>query len=172
LSTDGGDSAESISEDPPDYTFLRPPDGGPPQLGDYEVGEVLGKGGMGFVFIGKDRKLDRRVALKVMRPEIAAKANSRQRFLREARLVAALHHDNIVPIYHVGEQDGVPFFAMPMLKGEALADRVDREKVLPTADVIHIGRDALAGLAAAHERGLIHRDIKPRNLWLETMPSE
>jgi WD40 repeat protein len=149
--------------------LLAPPEapGEVGRLGPYRVFKVLGAGGMGVVLEGEDPQLHRPVALKVMLPAIAANPSSRQRFLREARAAAAIEHDNIVAIYHVGEDRGVPFLAMPLLKGESLEDRLRREKRLPPADVLRVGREVARGLAAAHERGLVHRDIKPGNIWLE-----
>src|SRR5207253_1657979 len=88
-------------------------------------------------------------------------------FLREAQAGAAVEHDHIVHIYQVGEDRGVPFIAMQLLKGESLHGRLEREGQLPPAEVLRLGREIAEGLAAAHERGLIHRDVKPGNLWLE-----
>ena len=87
--------------------------------------------------------------------------------MREARLAAQVEHDNIIPIWQVGEDNGTPFIAMPLLQGESLSDRLKREGTLSIGVVLKIGRETAAGLAAAHERGLVHRDIKPANLWLE-----
>ena len=98
---------------------------------------------------------------------LAATALARQRFLREARSAAAIEHDHIVIIYQVGEDRGVPFLAMQFLQGESLEDRLAREGKLPVAEVLRIGREIAEGLAAAHARGLIHRDVKPGNIWLE-----
>src|SRR5207244_3809632 len=109
----------------------------------------------------------RAVAVKVMRPEIAAQSEARRRFLREANAAAALSSDHVVPIFRVGEERGVPFLVMPLMKGETLHDRLKRELKPPLAEAVRIGREAAAGLAAAHAAGLIHRDIKPSNLWLE-----
>ena len=136
-------------------------------LGPYRVTGVLGSGGMGVVFRAEDPQLRRSIALKTMKPTLAAVASNRLRFLREAQVVAALDHDHIIPIYHVGEDRGVPFIAMPLLKGETLDDRLRREGRLPVAEALRIGREVAEGLAAAHEGGLVHRDIKPANIWLE-----
>src|SRR5262249_54144641 len=107
-----GDSDVSPADD---LSFLAP--GQAPgeigRLGPYRILKVLGKGGMGLVFQAEDLQLERRVALKVMRPEVARRADARQRFLREAKLAASIEHDHIVPIYHVGEANGVPFLTMP-----------------------------------------------------------
>jgi serine/threonine protein kinase len=137
------------------------------RLGAYRVLRVLGHGGMGVVFEAEDPQLRRRVALKAMLPELAANETARQRFLREAQSAAAVEHDNIVPIYQVGEDRGVPYIAMPFLRGEPLNERLARQGRLPFQEVLRVGRETAAGLAAAHRRGLIHRDIKPANLWLE-----
>ncbi len=137
------------------------------RLGPYRVLKVLGAGGMGVVFQAEDTLLQRQVALKAILPCLAASPAARQRFLREARAAAGLEHDNIVLIYKVGEDRGVPFIAMPLLKGETLKDRLEREPRLPLAVLLRLGREVAQGLAGAHKRGLVHRDIKPANLWLE-----
>jgi serine/threonine protein kinase/formylglycine-generating enzyme required for sulfatase activity len=137
------------------------------RLGSYRVLKILGHGGMGVVFEAEDPQLRRKVALKAMLPALAASETARKRFLREAQTAAAIEHDHIVHIYQVGEDRGVPFIAMPLLKGEPLNRRLARENRLPLSEVIRIGRETADGLAAAHKQGLIHRDIKPANLWLE-----
>jgi serine/threonine protein kinase/Leucine-rich repeat (LRR) protein len=152
-----------------DLGFLAPAQGPDElgRLGPFRVRRLLGAGGMGVVFEAEDPQLQRKVALKVMRPVLAADPPARQRFLREARAIAAIEHEHIVPIYQVGEEGGVPYLAMPLLKGESLDQRLRREEKLPPAEVLRIGREMAEGLAAAHERGLVHRDIKPGNVWLE-----
>jgi serine/threonine protein kinase/WD40 repeat protein len=147
---------------------------GPPQapdelgrLGGFRILKILGYGGMGVVFQGEDTRLGRKVAIKAMLPHLAGSKTSQDRFLREARSAAALEHDHIVPIFHVGEDRGVPFIAMPFLKGTPLDERLVQEPALTLGEVIRIGRETAEGLAAAHEQGLVHRDIKPANLWLE-----
>ncbi len=149
--------------------FLTPPQGPGEigRLGPYRVLKVCGAGGMGVVYQAEDPGLQRMVALKAMLPGLAASASARERFLREARSAAAVEHDHIVAIYQVGEDRGVPFLAMPFLKGEPLDARLKREKRLPLAEVLRITRETAAGLEAARQRGMIHRDIKPANLWLE-----
>ena len=137
------------------------------RLGGYRILKVLGHGGMGVVFQGEDPKLGRRVAIKAMLPHLAESKSAQQRFLREARAAAALEHDHIVPIFHVGEDRGAPFIVMPFLQGEPLDQRLERDGKLPVAEVLRIGRQTAQGLAAAHKKGLIHRDIKPANIWLE-----
>jgi WD40 repeat protein/predicted Ser/Thr protein kinase len=137
------------------------------RLGPYRVLRQLGEGGMGMVFLAEDPHLQRSVALKVMRPSSAADGDAHRRFLREARAAGSLSHDHIVTIYQVGEDRGVPFLAMELLQGESLEARLNRERRLPIAEVLRIGREMALGLAAAHDRGLIHRDIKPGNTWLQ-----
>jgi WD40 repeat protein/formylglycine-generating enzyme required for sulfatase activity len=137
------------------------------RLGPYRVLKVLGKGGMGMVLLAEDPQLERRLALKIMLPHLAADPVQRQRFLREAKAAAAIEHEHIISILQVGEDRGIPFLAMPFLKGESLDARLKREGKLPASEVLRIGREMAEGLAAAHERGLIHRDIKPGNVWLE-----
>ena len=137
------------------------------RLGPYRIFNVLGTGGMGRVFLAEDVQLKRPVALKVMKPALAADALVRQRFLGEAEKTAAIKHDHIVTIYQVGEDRGIAFLAMELLEGEVLTDRLNREGRLPVTDVLRIGREVAEGLAAAHKRRLIHRDIKPGNIWLE-----
>jgi serine/threonine protein kinase len=124
---------------------------------------------MGVVFQAEDPHLRRPVALKVMRPHLAASADYHRRFLREARLAAAIEHEHIVTVYQVGEDRGVPYLAMQLLRGETLEDRLGRRPGgrLPLPEVLRIGREIAEGLAAAHARGLVHRDIKPANIWLE-----
>jgi serine/threonine protein kinase len=137
------------------------------RLGWYRVLSVLGVGGMSVVFRAEDTQLQRRVALKVLLPALIANPTSRERFLREARALAAIAHDHVVALYQVSEERGIPFLAMQLLEGESLEDRLRREGRLPIREVLRIGREAAAGLAAIHARGVIHRDIKPANLWLE-----
>jgi serine/threonine protein kinase len=137
------------------------------RLGPYRVLDVLGAGGMGVVFRAEDPALRRPVALKVMRRRLAASSAARQRFLREARAAAAVKHPHVVTLYHVGEDRATPFLAMELLEGETLETRLRRQGPLPLGEVLRIGREAAQGLAAAHERGLIHRDVKPSNVWLE-----
>jgi hypothetical protein len=159
----------STVPDPAMTDFLAPPQGPGElgRLGHYRVLRVLGAGGMGVVFHAEDAVLQRAVALKAMLPALASSGTNRERFLREARAAAAVEHENVVVIHHVGEERGVPFLAMPFLKGESLEQRLRREGRLPAAEVVRIGREAALGLAAAHKSGLVHRDVKPGNIWLE-----
>jgi serine/threonine protein kinase len=174
---EGGAGSDPDRLEPVDSVVAWLRSAAPPQqpgelgrLGPYAVVRLLGRGGMGAVFAADDPALGRRVALKVMRPEVAAGPEAKARFLREARAAAALQHDHVIPIHHVGEHNGVPFIVMPLLAGESLEDRLRRESPLPAAEVVRVGREAAAGLAAAHAAGLVHRDVKPDNLWLEAGP--
>jgi eukaryotic-like serine/threonine-protein kinase len=154
---------------PVEWDWLAPPQ--QPEemgrLGPYRVLDILGKGGMGVVFRAEDTQLQRPVALKVLLPSLTDSDIARERFLREGRAAAAIKHDHVVTIYHVGEDGGVPFLAMELLKGESLEDRLKRQGRLSVADVLRIGREIALGLSAAHAQDMIHRDIKPANVWLE-----
>jgi serine/threonine protein kinase len=136
-------------------------------LDHYRILKQLGQGGMGVVYLAEDTQLGRQVALKVMQPACAAIPSNRERFLREARAAAALTHDHVVTIHQVGQFHGAPYLAMQFLQGESLDSYLRRKKPLTPGQICRIGREAATGLAAAHVRGLIHRDIKAANLWLE-----
>jgi formylglycine-generating enzyme required for sulfatase activity len=137
------------------------------RLGAFRVLSLLGSGGMGAVLLAEDVQLRRQVALKVLRPDQVRDEEAIERFMREARAAAAVHHDNVVTIYQVGEANGVPFLAQELLDGETLEGRLKRDVQLPITEALRIGWEIAAGLAAAHQRGLLHRDIKPSNIWLE-----
>lgn len=143
----------------------------PEKIGDFIILRVLGKGGMGLVLEGEDPILKRKVAVKILHPEFGLVENNRLRFMQEARAAAAIEHENIITIYQVGEQDKTPFIAMQLLRGESLAERIKRGPV-PVNEIIRIGLEISRGLAAAHDHGLIHRDIKPDNIWLESTGSD
>lgn len=157
----------SAADEPLD--FLAPPQGPDEigRLGPYRVLKVLGRGGMGVVFLAEDPQLKRAIALKTMRPSVAARPGHRQRFLREAQAAARLESDFIVPIFQVGEDRGVPFLAMPFLKGFSLEDRLKAGGSVPVGEAVRLATQAARGLAAAHAAGLVHRDVKPANLWVE-----
>ncbi len=151
------------------FDFLAPPrtEGELGWLAHYRVLRLLGEGNMGLVFLAQDSLLSRPVALKVIRPEIADAPAITQRFMREARATAAIKHDHIVTIYHVGEENGVPFLAMEHLTGMSLEQWLERGHSPSVEVVLRLRREIAAGLSAAHRRGLFHRDIKPANIWLE-----
>ena len=132
-------------------------------LAHYRILEKLGEGGMGEVFLAEDTRLDRRVALKVLSPELASKPDRIERFRREARAVAALNHPNIVTIYSVEEADGSSFLTMELVEGELLSHRV-RPGGLPLDEFLAVAKPLADALAAAHERGITHRDLKPSNV--------
>lgn len=144
-----------------------------PSIAGYSVIQQVGEGGMGAVYLAEDAKLGRQVAIKTMKPELATSQTNRDRFVREARAAAAVEHENIVPIWGIGEaSDGTPFIAMPFLQGEMLDDRLKRQPVAPLDLILKVAREVADGLAAAHAKGLIHRDIKPGNIWLEGEPAQ
>jgi len=135
--------------------------------GTYRIERELGRGGMGVVFLARDERLDRAVALKVLPPSLAANPTVRERFLREARTAAQLSHPNIVPIYSADEAGGWAYFAMAYIEGETLGERLASLGPLPGDEVVRLLRDAAWALAYAHARGVVHRDVKPDNLLLE-----
>lgn len=141
--------------------------GAPRQLGRYRLEALLGAGGMGEVWRAFDSQLERPVAVKLLHENLAADAIAKARFLREARAAAKLHHDNVVGIFDAGEIDGNLVLAMPLLKGETLDSRVRRDGALSASEVAQAGAELFEGLSAAHKAGLIHRDVKPSNVWLE-----
>ena len=135
-------------------------------LGDrYRVERELGSGGMATVYLAHEERYDRRVAIKVLRPEIAA-ALGAERFLREIRMTAALQHPHILPLYDSGDAAGLVYYVMPFIEGESLRARLDQQKQLPIRDALDIARSVASALDYAHHRGLIHRDVKPENILL------
>ena len=130
----------------------------------YELDSEIGRGGMGVVYRAKDRRLKRTVAIKLLPPELAFRSDIKTRFLREAETAAQLSHPNIVPIYTVDETEGLVYFVMAYVDGENLAKRIFERGVLPCDEVRRILRDVADALAYAHERGVVHRDIKPDNI--------
>jgi hypothetical protein len=144
------------ADGPRDRSRPRPeaPDGDHPRsLGDYRPERVPGRGGMGVVYLAHDERLGRYVALKTMLPGITARGHAAERFLREARSAARIEHDHVVPIWQVGEEAGVPFSSMPVLRGESLAEHLAREPVAPLGLTLQVGIEVAEGLAAAHALG-------------------
>jgi serine/threonine-protein kinase len=133
--------------------------------GHYETSRELGRGGMAAVYLARDTKHGRDVAVKVIRPELAASLG-RDRFLREIRIAARLRHPNIVPLYDSGDADGMLYFVMPYENGPSLRSRLAREGPLPIPDALHVLRDVTRALQYAHEQGVVHRDIKPDNVMM------
>jgi serine/threonine protein kinase len=133
----------------------------------YLIEAELGRGGMAAVFRALDLRLNRRVAIKLLPPELAFNPSVRSRFLREAQMAAQLTHPRIVPIFSVDEVDGLVYFVMAFVDGESLASRLRREGSLPVEDVRAIVADVADGLDYAHQQGVVHRDIKPDNILLD-----
>lgn len=131
----------------------------------YVIDRELGRGGMALVYLARDLKHERFVALKTLRPEIAM-ALGRERFLREIKLAARLQHPNILPVYDSGDASGTLYYVMPFVEGESLRDRLNREPQLPLDDALQITREVADALAYAHEHDVVHRDIKPENIML------
>jgi serine/threonine-protein kinase len=146
--------------------FDDEPSGFPDALADrYRPARELGRGGMGAVYLARDLRHDRDVAVKVVRAAPAS-AIGADRFLREIAIVAQLHHPHIVPLFDSGEVDGVRYYVMPYETGLSLRERLARDGPLPADEVVVVLRDVCDALAHAHERGVVHRDIKPDNVLL------
>ncbi|HEY6060352.1 MAG TPA: serine/threonine-protein kinase, partial [Gemmatimonadales bacterium] len=131
----------------------------------YALERELGHGGMATVFLAQDLKHRRKVAIKVLKPEIAA-AIGPERFQREIEIAAQLQHPHILPLYDSGEAAGYLYYVMPYVEGESLRDRLNREKQLPQEDVVKITSEVASALGYAHSREFVHRDIKPENIML------
>lgn len=134
----------------------------------YELDKEIGRGGMGIVYKARDRRLKRSVAIKLLPPELAYRAEIRTRFLREAETAAQLSHPNIVPIYSVDEKEGLVYFVMAYIDGENLAVRLHRTGAIPSDEVRRLIVDTSRALAFAHDRGVVHRDIKPDNILIDS----
>jgi serine/threonine-protein kinase len=134
--------------------------------GRYRVERQLGEGGMATVYLADDLKHERKVALKVLKPELAAVVGA-ERFLAEIKTTANLQHPHILGLYDSGEADGLLFYVMPYVEGESLRDRLDREHQLPVDDAVRIATNVAEALDYAHRQGVIHRDIKPANILLQ-----
>lgn len=162
---------ESKDSSASNLEFLQPSTtaGSLGRLQQFEILRVIGHGGMGIVLEGFDTLLQRSVAIKVLSPRSHADVLARQRFCRESRAMASLVHDHVVGIYQVTptNEGNLPFFVMPLIRGESLDKRLAREGRLPVAEVLRIGMQVASGLTTAHWQNLIHRDIKPGNILLE-----
>ena len=167
------DGRLSVSKDGPVVTGRAFDDPPPTVIGGHRVIKLLGKGGMGRVYLAHDEQLDRDVAIKTMLPSRADDPAARKRFLRESRAVAKVEHENVVSIYQVGEHPlpgydhGLPYFVMQRLSGSPLTAVREEKGRLPVAEALRIAREIASGLHAAHTAGVIHRDIKPENVFLE-----
>jgi predicted Ser/Thr protein kinase len=133
----------------------------------YDIQRLLGRGGMGAVYLAREKALERAVAIKVLPPETATDADTRERFRREARTAAKLTHPNIVPLYAFGDVDGMLYFVMGYVRGESLADRMRREGKLAPDQARRILKEVADALDHAHRQGVVHRDIKPDNILLD-----
>ena len=172
--TDGPPHADGQKDDPVeistlDIGFLLPTND--PQVlgrvGDCNVLGPLGRGGMGVVFKAFDTTLHRMVAIKVLSPQLVTSPEAKRRFLREARSAAAVNHPNVVVIHAVGEQAGTPYLVMEFVAGRTLHARIRSGRPFDLSSLVRIGAQIADGLAAAHRQGVVHRDIKPRNIMLE-----
>ncbi|MGK2963358.1 MAG: protein kinase domain-containing protein, partial [Gemmatimonadaceae bacterium] len=142
----------------------HPPDRLREVLSDrYEIERELGAGGMATVYLARDLRHDRMVAIKVLRPELAAVIGA-DRFLAEIRTTANLQHPHILPLFESGQADSFLFYVMPFVEGESLRDRLQREKQLPVGEAVRIAKEVASALDYAHRHGVIHRDIKPENI--------
>jgi serine/threonine protein kinase len=137
------------------------------EFAGYRVDELVGRGGMGVVYRATDVSLERSVALKLLAPELARDESFRRRFATESKVAASLDHPNVIPIYHAGEHDGVLFLAMRFVRGEDLRLRLQRCGLLEPAVAAGLAAQVGAALDAAHEAGLVHRDVKPANVLLD-----
>jgi len=145
---------------PPDLDRLRA------GLSDrYRLERELGQGGMATVYLAEDLKHRRNVAIKVLRPELAAVIGA-ERFLREIQTIATLQHPHILGLIDSGEVNGTAYYVMPFVDGESLRDRLRRETQLPVSDAVRLATEVAAALDYAHRHGVIHRDIKPENILL------
>ena len=141
-----------------------PPRTLPPQFGRYRLVKQLGKGGMGAVYLAHDAQLDRNVALKVPHFGARAERQARERFFREARAAATLHHPGLCPVHDVGEIDGIPYVTMAYIEGRPLSEYVSPDKPLPPRQAVVVVRKLAKAMAEAHAHGVIHRDLKPANV--------
>ena len=133
--------------------------------GRYRIEREIGEGGMATVYLAKDLKHERKVALKVLKPELAAVVGA-ERFLAEIKTTANLQHPHILPLHDSGEAEGFLYYVMPYVEGDTLRDKIDREKQLPVDDAVLIAKNLAEALDYAHRHGVVHRDIKPANVLL------
>jgi hypothetical protein len=166
---DGRWNTQIVPTAPETYPFLHPPakDDEMGRLGEYRIIRLLGRGGMALVFLAEDIALRRKVALKVLKPEMGNDPDMWRRFEREARLMASIKHENLVSVFHVAHEGQIIFLAMELLDGETVDEWLRRVGQAEPREAIRIGKEIAAGLDALHGQRLVHRDIKPNNLWIE-----
>src|SRR5215471_14244837 len=136
-----------------------------PTIAHYRILEAIGSGGMGAVYRAQDQKLDRVVAIKLLKTEFVSQQYRRRRFLQEARAASSLNHPNILTVYEVGEDDGKPYIAMEYVEGETLREKI-KDRALSVKEALDVAIQIADGLTKAHETGIIHRDLKPENLMI------
>jgi serine/threonine protein kinase len=136
-------------------------------LSHYRIVSKIGAGGMGEVYLAEDTRLDRKAAIKLLPADFAADQDRARRFEQEARATSALNHPNILTVYDIGSHNGSPFIVAELLEGQELRERLN-EGAIPQCKAIEYAQQIVAGLSAAHERGITHRDLKPENLFITT----
>jgi eukaryotic-like serine/threonine-protein kinase len=151
-------------ENPDDFADTLPPG---TELGRYRIARLMGRGGMGAVYEGVHRDLKKRVAIKTLHPAVAASAEARARFLREGQAASRIQHPNVVDVTDVGTEGNITYLVMEFLEGEDLAALLERRGALPIAESVDILLQVLGAIAVAHEEGVVHRDLKPGNLFME-----
>ena len=135
-------------------------------VGRYRIERELGEGGMATVYLAEDLKHRRQVAVKVLKPQLSRLLGT-ERFLREIEVAANLRHPHILPLFESGDAEGLLYYVMPLVAGESLRSRLDRERQLPIDEALQITREVADALTYAHDKGVIHRDVKPSNILLE-----
>src|SRR5262245_36725450 len=135
--------------------------------GRYTIEREIGAGGMATVYLARDVRHSRKVALKVLKPELGAVLGV-ERFLTEIQVTANLQHPNLLPLFDSGEANGLLFYVMPFVEDETLLQRLDREKQLPIDEAVRIATAIASALEYAHQHGVIHRDLKPENVLLQS----